>query len=636
MPQPSLSAQLAALPVGTAGLFHFGTDPCQLPDKTCHRQLLSVMGLRPIFFFKKEAKTSACGPGKENGHDMAIYHLEAKVVTRGVGRTACGAAAYMSCSRIYNDYDGIQHDYTRKGGLVWEHVFLPPMAPAAWQDREKLWNAVEEGEKTKDSRLAREFVVALPVELDKRQWIGLVSEFIQDNFVSDGMCADVAIHDTDGHNPHAHILLTMRPLDEKGTWQYKTEKEYLCVRDGEERGFTAAEFKTAQGEGWEKQYPYKVGKKKVYMTPTAAEVQGLERASKYPKSTKYGRQNPITARWNSEEQLIAWRAAWAGASNRYLEKAGREERIDHRSHAERGLDEHPTIHEGVSARKMEKAGFVSERCETNRLIRADNAVIRAMKAAIVKLKKIIDTTIPAIAAAMETIRQNIIVFNYGLLFVRDRRKETREYVEQATHEYGNYKDTRSQIKDKIKERDKLQKELAGLSVFSVGKRKELKTKIAELSEEIGELQFEEKSIMQAFGKEDVAGMKKVAGEISKSETRIGELDAQEVEFTGAINREKEKFDWLKEQAADLDQDELTDARLAIRPQMERTARDRIRSGLSSGKPEFWKMESSFRDADRLLDEEDMAERREEQKRRSEREKTYQPQKRKPQSHEQGR
>ena len=110
----------------------------------------------------------------------------------------------------------------------------------------------------------------------------------------------------------------MRPLNQDGTWQYKTEKEYLCVRDGEERGFTAAEFKTAQAEGWEKQYPYKVGKKKVYMTPSAAEAQGLERASKYPKSTKYGRQNPVTARWNSEEQLIAWRAAWAEANNRYL------------------------------------------------------------------------------------------------------------------------------------------------------------------------------------------------------------------------------------------------------------------------------------------------------------------------------
>ena len=558
---------------------------------------------------------------------MAIYHMEAKVITRGEGRTACGAAAYMSCSRLYNEYDGVQHDYTRKGGLVWEHVFLPPMAPAAWQDRETLWNAVEESEKTKDSRLAREFIVALPVELEKCQWINLVSEFIQDSFVSDGMCADVAIHDTDGHNPHAHILLTMRPLNQDGTWQYKTEKEYLCVRDEEEQGFTAAEFKAAQGEGWEKQYPYKVGKKKVYMTPSAAEAQRLERASKYPKSTKYGRQNPITARWNSEEQLKAWRAVWADMVNLALERAGRSERIDHRSHAERGLDEHPTIHEGVSARKMEKAGFISERCEINRQIRADNAVIRTMKAAIVKLKKIIETTIPAIATAMETIRQNIIVFNYGLLFVRDRRKEASEYVDRATREYGNYKATHSQIMAKIEARKQLQKEHDRLSVFSIGKRRELKAKITELSEEIEELRFEEKSVMRVFGKEDAAGMKEVKGEISEAEARVTRLDGQEVEFTGAIKREKEKFDGLKEQAADLDQDELTDARLALRPQMERSAYDRIQSGLSSGKPEFWKMESSFRDADRVLGEEGMAERHEAQKRREEHEFDYQPQKR---------
>ena len=102
----------------------------------------------------------------------------------------------------------------------------------------------------------------------------------------------------------------MRPLDEKGKWQYKTEKEYLCVKDGEERGFTAAEFKQAQADGWEKQYQYKVGKKKVYMAPSAAQAQDYERVSKYPKSTKYGRQNPITERWNSDEQLVLWRAAW--------------------------------------------------------------------------------------------------------------------------------------------------------------------------------------------------------------------------------------------------------------------------------------------------------------------------------------
>ena len=119
-------------------------------------------------------------------------------------------------------------------------------------------------ETAKDSRLAREFVAALPIELSREEQIQLLQDFIKEQFVADGMCADAAIHDPypPGHNPHAHILLTVRPLDEKGKWQYKTEKEYLCVKDGEERGFTAAEFKQAQADGWEKQYQYKVGKRR--------------------------------------------------------------------------------------------------------------------------------------------------------------------------------------------------------------------------------------------------------------------------------------------------------------------------------------------------------------------------------------
>ena len=151
------------------------------------------------------------------------------MVSRGAGRSAVAAAAYLSCSRMLNEYDGVQHDYTRKQGLGWRQVFLPATAPAEWQDRETLWNAVEETETAKDSRLAREFVAALPIELSREEQIQLLQDFITEQFVADGMCADAAIHDPypPGHNPHAHILLTVRPLDEKGKWQYKTEKEYL-------------------------------------------------------------------------------------------------------------------------------------------------------------------------------------------------------------------------------------------------------------------------------------------------------------------------------------------------------------------------------------------------------------------------
>ena len=341
---------------------------------------------------------------------MAIYHLEAKIVSRGTGRSAVAAAAYMSCSKILNDYDGVLHDFTRKRGLVWEQTFLPENAPPEWVDRSILWNAVEENEKTKDSRLAREFVVALPIEMGKEEWIELLTEFIQTQFVSDGMCADAAIHDTDGHNPHAHILLTVRPLNPDGTWQYKTQKEYLCVRGKEERGFTAEEFKTAQNEGWEKQYQYRVGRKKVYLPPSRAG--NYERLSKTPRSTRFGRQNPVSARWNSDEQLVLWREAWADTANRHLERMGADARIDHRSHAARGLPELPTVHEGVTARTMERRGDTADRCELNRQIKADNAFLRELRRQMERIAKAVLDTIPAIARALETLRQKLLMLKY--------------------------------------------------------------------------------------------------------------------------------------------------------------------------------------------------------------------------------
>lgn len=337
---------------------------------------------------------------------MAEYHLEAKVISRGNGRSAVAAAAYMSCSRMYNDYDGIQHDYTRKHGLVYQEVMFPPQALSEWADRERLWNAVEENEKTKDSRLARELVTALPIELDTAAQVKLLREFVKKDFVDLGMCADFAVHDTDGHNPHAHIMLTVRPLNENGTWQYKSEKEYLCIRNGEEKGFTAAEFKTVQKDGWEKQYQYKAGKKKMYMSPSEAQTLGYERVSKYPKSSRYGRQNPIAARWNSDQQLNIWRADWAEVINQALKEHGIDFQVDHRSFADRGITEQPTIHEGYIARKIEKNGFTSKRCEVNRQIRADNKLLRELKKQMNKLSETIRGGVTAIAGLLEKMRQN--------------------------------------------------------------------------------------------------------------------------------------------------------------------------------------------------------------------------------------
>ena len=513
---------------------------------------------------------------------MAIYHLEAKVVSRGAGRSAVAASAYMSCSRLYNDYDGIQHDYTKKQGLVWQQVFLPEYAPQEWQDREKLWNAVEKNEKAKDSRLAREFIAALPRELDRQAQISLIQEYVQEQFVAEGMCADAAIHDTDGQNPHAHILLTVRPLDEQGRWQYKTEKEYLCVRNGEERGFTAAEFKTAQAEGWEKQYPYYVDKKKKeYLPPSEAEARGLVRADKHPKSTRYGRQNPISERWNSEEQLAAWRAAWADVSNRYLERAGREERIDHRSNAARGLDEIPTIHEGAAAQALERRGIVSDRCEINRQIKADNALLRELKAEIKKLAAMVARTVPAIAEGLEKLRSRVMIFCYQLSHIHSGKAHIQKSLAVWKPELERYTGLAQQLKEKTKERKALVAEKKELPIYHVKRHKALAVRIAELTEDLEELRSEKALLLQKFEYAEDAGAEAFRKDITTMEAGLKKLEAQEKKYSAELDKALAEYNDLKAQTADFDPVELYEARQVIRPAQEKAAERQLEETLQN-------------------------------------------------------
>ena len=473
---------------------------------------------------------------------------------------------------MLNDYDGVRHDYTRKRGLLWQQVFLPSNAPAEWSDRAKLWNAVEENEKTKDSRLAREFVVALPVELDRDVWTELLTEYVQTNFVAEGMCADVCVHDTDGHNPHAHIMLTVRPLDDNGKWQYKTEKEYLCVHDGEERGFTAKEFKAAQAEGWEKQYRYKVGRKKVYMAPSEAEAKGLTRLSKHPKSSKYGRQNPISERWNSEEQLVLWRKAWAEATNRFLERAGTEERVDHRSHAERGLDEQPTVHEGVAARAMEAAGIVSDRCELNRQIKADNLLLRTLKAQVRKLLSVLKNTVVGIARALETVRRNLLIFRYHVLHSGADKKRIADTLDILRPDVARYEELATQIKNASKERKALLDEKKATSPVRVIRHHELARGIAKLTEDLEELKNERAILLGQYTGTDGTlgtGVQAVRNRISFLEATLQKVEHRESKYEGELKAALAQYQELRKQAEGMDADALDAARQSIRPDMER-------------------------------------------------------------------
>ena len=506
---------------------------------------------------------------------MAIYHLEAKVISRGAGRSAVAAAAYMSCSRILNDYDGVQHDYTRKQGLVWQQIFLPEYAPVAWLDRETLWNAVEENEKTKDSRLAREFVVALPIEMGEQEWINLLTEFVQENLVSEGMCADVCIHNTDGHNPHAHIMITVRPLDEKGQWQYKSEKEYLCMRNGEEKGFTAAEFKAAQAEGWEKQYQYWAGKKKVYLAPSAVQERRLERVSKTPKSTRFGRQNPISARWNSEEQLVLWRAAWAEVTNRYLEKVGIDARVDHRSHAERGILEQPTIHEGVTARAMEQQGFVADRCELNRQIKADNKLLRELRNIYEKIAKAVMNTVPVIAEAMESLRRNMLIFRYQILHTKAQRWGIKNTLRKVMPVLQRYFDVVGQIKSLSRERTDLLDEKKAVSVLNLIKQRELSKRIAKLTEDIEELRSEKALLLSRFERTDDEGMKDIRKWVTSMEKSLQQLEKTQAKYPAELDAALAQFRELTDKGETLDKAERSRQRQSLRTSYTQEAREKL-------------------------------------------------------------
>ena len=281
-------------------------------------------------------------PNERNGGDtIAIYHCSIKIVSRGKGKSAVAAAAYRSGEKLTNEWDGLTHDYTKKGGVVHSEILLPAHAPSAFSDRSTLWNSVELSEKSNNAQLAREVEIALPVELSREEQTRLVREYCSSQFVSKGMIADFNLHDTGGGNPHAHILLTMRPLDEKGAWLPKSKKEYVLDENGERIRLPSGRYKT----------------RKVDLVD-----------------------------WNNRENAEVWRRAWADLANEYLEKNNRPERIDHRSYERQGIDQIPTVHVGVSATQMEKKGIVTERGELNRNINAANRILREIRRLVRGLK----------------------------------------------------------------------------------------------------------------------------------------------------------------------------------------------------------------------------------------------------------
>lgn len=159
---------------------------------------------------------------------MASTHFSVSIVKASQNQSAVAKASYQSAERLYCDKDMTYKNYLYKQSeLVYKDILLPPNAPESFHDRATLWNAVEKVEKQCNAQYARNIIIGLPNEIPNDQLILLVKEYCMNEFVSKGMCCDIAIHDKGDGNPHAHILLTMRALDEHGEWMSKSRKIYV-------------------------------------------------------------------------------------------------------------------------------------------------------------------------------------------------------------------------------------------------------------------------------------------------------------------------------------------------------------------------------------------------------------------------
>lgn len=290
------------------------------------------------------------------------------------GSSAVDKSAYISRTTMYCEYDGKTYYPKYSEDLVHCEVLLPPQAPSEYQDPSVLWNAVEMAEKGTKAQLARTYKVSLPNEWSYELATEVMRDYVQRNFVDEGMCAQFAIHDSENEktgqrNLHCHIMLTMRPILEDGTWGDKQKKIYILDADGNK-------IRT--------------------------------------KSGNYKCKTQDVTGWNSHENAKRWRKDLADTINSVNSEHGfTRDFWEHRSFAEQGLDLLPQIHLGERASAMERLGIHTERGDINRRIIERNTAVMKAKMLLVEaenqLKKLVEskpaqTVIKATNEVLDVIR----------------------------------------------------------------------------------------------------------------------------------------------------------------------------------------------------------------------------------------
>ena len=242
---------------------------------------------------------------------MAIFHMSFSNISAGKGRSAIASAAYRSGEKLFDDKEGRSYFYARS--VMPESFILTPKNAPKWaNDRQKLWNEVEKKDRKANSRYAKEFNVALPVELTNEEQKALITKFVQETFVDKGMVVDVAIHRDHEENPHAHVMLTNRPFNPDGSWGLKSKTQYVLDKNGKQ-------LLTKNGN---------------------------------PKQRKIW-----LVDWDKPGKVEEWRHAWAEEVNSLFQAKGMPERISEKSYEEQGIEKTPTKHEGHNSQTKERKAF---------------------------------------------------------------------------------------------------------------------------------------------------------------------------------------------------------------------------------------------------------------------------------------
>lgn len=333
---------------------------------------------------------------------MALFYMDVRNVQKAK-QSAIAKASYVSGEKLYSERDQETKGYRTREVKPDSFILAPNHAPEWVYDREKLWNEVEAIEKPVNSRLMREVVVALPIELSNEQQRELISEYVQENFVNDGMVADVNIHRDRDQNPHAHILLTIRHFESNGEWaESRSKKEYLKDENGE---FIYNE-----------------------------------------KGNKKSRNVDLTG-WNGKHKIVEWRKALAEKINEFYKKNGIEQEVSHLSYEDQGVDK-------VSHERLSRSSYAIELKAKESAMDNDveyepisyYAQVNEMLDSLSGEKTQLDSEIDVLKAELEKLEAELEAEKSEPVVDIDAFKTIRENVKVSKEVFESYKFIRQRIK----------------------------------------------------------------------------------------------------------------------------------------------------------------------------------------------